>query len=127
MLNVQGAADMLGISGARVRALLKSGALEGWKVGNTWAVSERSVAERMRAGSRPGRPSAKSRQVVKRSVPDVEAAHRIYDEAARVLTGCYDAAFLDCARTPEEQAFWIRVADFFLQEKQRDLVREGVF
>ena len=118
---------MLGVSEARVRALLKSGALEGWKVGNTWAVSENSVAERMRAGSRPGRPPAGSDRAGERMGFDVEAAHRIYDEAARVLAGCYDAAFLDCARTPEEQAFWIRAADFFLQQRQRELVREGVF
>lgn len=127
MLSVNQAAEKLGVSGARVRMLLKNGILEGRKIGNMWAVSERSVAARMQSGIRPGRPAAQLEQGYRRTLPDVEAAHRIYDEAARVLPGCYDAAFLDCARTPEEQAFWIRVADFFLQQRQHELVEEGVF
>ena len=126
MLSVHEAAVILGVSDARVRALLKDGGLEGTKIGRTWAVSERSVAKRRREGARPGRPT-KNVRGYERTVPDVDEAHRIYDDAARVLAGCYDAAFLDQARTPEEQAFWIRVADFFLQKRQRELVEEDVF
>jgi excisionase family DNA binding protein len=127
MLSVAEAAKRLGVSGARVRALLKNGQLEGRKIGNAWAITERSVVERERADNQRGRPPAKPFKRYERSLPDIDAAHRIYDEAAHVLAGCYDAAFLDQARTPEEQAFWIRVADFFLQQKQRELVEEGVF
>lgn len=126
MLSVGEAAEKLGITDVRVRALLKSGQLEGVKIGRAWAVSERSVAERLRDGAHPGRPARKEPRF-ERVLPDVDAAHRIYDEAARVLSGCYDAAFLEQARTPEEQAFWIRTADFFLQQKQRELVKAGVF
>ena len=127
MLSVQEAANKLGVSGARVRLLLKNNQLEGRKIGNSWAISERSVAARMRDGHRPGRPTVKRAHSYERPLPDVEEAHRLYDDAARVLAGCYDAAFLDQARTSEEQAFWIRVADFFLQQKQRELVEKGVF
>lgn len=127
MLSVEEAARKLGVSGARVRALLKAGQLEGQKIGNTWAVAETSVAARVQSGSHPGRPAAERPKSHERAMPDVDEAHRIYDDAKRVLSGCYNAAFLNQARTPEEQAFWLRVADFFLQEKQRELVKEGVF
>ena len=126
MLSVHEAALKLGISDARVRALLKSGRLKGEKLGRAWAVYEQPVAKRLRDGAKPGRPE-RAEQQYERPIPDVDAAHRIFDEASAVLAGCYDTAFLEQARTPEERAFWIRVADFFLQEQQRKLVDEGVF
>ena len=127
MLSVQEAAAKLGVSGSRVRAMLKNGQLKGRKLGGTWAVAEASVAARLQSGSRSGRPSTKQTQAYERAMPDIDEAHRIYDDAKRVLSGCYNAAFLDQARTPEEQAFWLRAADFFLQQKQRELVENGVF
>ena len=126
MLSVHDAATKLGISDARVRALLKSSLLEGKKLGKTWAVSEQSVAKRMRDGAKPGRPKQASSEY-ERPLPDVNTAHRIYDEASTVLAGCYDVTFLEQARTPEEKAFWIHIADFFLQERQRKLIKEGIF
>lgn len=127
MVSVKQAAETLGVSGSRVRAMLKAGQLEGEKIGNAWAISETSIAQRILEGSRPGKPANVQPPAFERLLPDVEAAHRIYDEAERVLTGCYVSAFLDQARTLDEQAFWIHVADFFLQQKQRELVKEGVF
>ena len=61
------------------------------------------------------------------SPQDIEAAHRIYDESRRVLVGCYQSSFLDQARDEREERFWVCVADFFLRERQRELVAEGVF
>lgn len=127
MLSVQEAAAKLGVSGSRVRMLLKTGQLKGEKIGNAWAVSEQSVAERIATGAIAGRPPVAPVPHFERRIPDVDAAHRIYDDAARVLAGCYNAAFLDQARSEEEQAFWLHVADFFLQQEQRRLVRKGVF
>ena len=127
MMSVNDAAEKLGVTGSRVRAMLKSGVLQGNKIGNTWAVSEESVARRLQDGTHPGRPKTTPNRTGERPLPDVETAHRIYDEAARTLTGCYDESFLGCARTPEEQAFWIRCADFFLQARQRELVDRGVY
>ena len=127
MLSVQEAAELLGVSGARVRALLKNGQLEGKKIGNTWAIAESSVVKRASAGSRPGRPVVTQNQEFERSIPDIDEAHRIYEDAKRVLSGCYDAGFLNQARSSEEQAFWVRSADFFLQQKQHELVRAGVY
>ena len=126
MFSVSEAAQQLGVSGARVRAMIDAGIIEAVKVGRTWAVSESSVQQRLRDGSHPGRPSTKPKPFERR-LPDADAAHAIYDEAKRVLSGCYDADFLKKARTPEERAFWLRTADFFLQERQRELVKAGVF
>ena len=126
MLSVSEAASRLGVSGARVRALIGAGALRATKVGRAWAVAESSVEQRLREGARSGRPSTAPKPVERR-VPDADEAHRIYEEAKRVLAGCYDADFLKQARTLEERAFWITAADFFLQQKQRELVKEGVF
>ena len=126
MLSVQESAEKLGVSGARVRAMLKDGILEGSKIGRTWAVSESSVAERLQQDVHPGRP-ATTTPVFERSIPDIDAAHAIYDESSKILAGCYNAAFLQQARSEEEQAFWIYVSDFFLQRKQKDLIAQGVY
>lgn len=126
MLSVQETAEKLGVSGARVRAMLKSGVLSGTKLGRAWAVSEDSVARRLQQDVHPGRPS-RNMQSNQLAVPNVEAAHLLYAEARETLTGCYDAALLKQARTPEEQAFWICVADFFLQQQQKELIKQGVY
>ena len=126
MIDVGEAAQRLGVSETRVRAMLKKGILEGRKIGRSWAISEQSIAKRLHENVHPGRPS-KHQEPFSLEAPDVDAAHRIYDEAARVLVGCYDSEFLRLARTSEERAFWVAVADFFLQQKQRELVEQGVY
>lgn len=125
-ISVRQAAELLGVSDTRVRAMLASGQLEGEKLGRAWAVSASSVRRRLREGVHPGRPSTRSGGFT-RGVPDVEDAHRIYDDARSVLAGCYTAELLDHARDADEQAFWITVADFFLQCRQRQLIEQGVF
>ena len=126
MLSVGQAAELLGVSDVRVRALLASGQLEGEKIGRAWVIRESSVKRRLRTGARPGRPS-KASPGFTRACTDIDEAPRIYDDARRVLTGCYNAKFLDAARDEQEQAFWISVSDFFLQQRQRELIDEGVF
>lgn len=50
------AADMLGVSRRRVRALLASGGLRGRQAGSYWLVARRSVEERLAQDPQPGRP-----------------------------------------------------------------------
>lgn len=126
MLSVKEAARQLGVSEQRVRKMLADGQLDGAKHGKSWFVSEQSVVLRKQSGARPGRPAQRP-EPFSRDLPDVEAAHRLFDEAQKVLCGCYDAAFLDMARNPQEQEFWIRTADLFLQQRQRELIAQGVF
>ena len=126
MITCHQAAEMLSVSDARVRAMLATGQLEGKKMGRAWAVSGASVRRRLKKGVRPGRPAAQTHTFT-RSIPDAEDAHRLYDDAQVLLAGCYNADFLDQARDEDEQAFWILVADFFLQREQRKLIAEGVY
>ncbi len=50
------AADLLGVTPRRVKALCAAGLLDCKRIGATWAVSRASVAARAAAGSKPGRP-----------------------------------------------------------------------
>lgn len=127
MIDVATTAQMLGVSEQRVRAMLATGRLKGEKIGRYWVVSETSVAERRASRPRPGRPSSKEREAPALPLPDVERAHELFDECRRVLVGCYSSAFLDQARSPEEEEFWVTVADCFLRQRQRELVAAGVF
>ena len=129
MLTVEEAANELNVSPQRVRAMLAAGQLEGHKHGRAWMLSTHSVRQRKQAHPRSGRPkqTAPAAQTTSRHLPDIEAAHRLFDEAQSVLAGCYHAEFLDQARSPEEQEFWIRTADLLLQQKQRTLIEQGVY
>ncbi len=126
MLSTKEAAHRLNVSEQRVRKMLATGQLVGTKLGRSWMVAEHSVQQRVLEGAHPGRPPHETPHFT-RTLPDAEAAHRIFDEAQRVLSGCYDAAFLRLARSPEEQEFWIRTADLLLQQKQRELIEQGVY
>jgi len=125
MLSTKQAAAMLGVSEQRVRAMLAAGQLVGHKTGRAWLVAEHSIKRRLAHPHNPGRP--KHQTEIQRVMPDVEAAHRIYDEAQEVLFGCCNAEFLNQARSADEQEFWIRVSDILLQQKQRELIEQGVF
>jgi excisionase family DNA binding protein len=56
LLTTQQAAESLGVSQRRVRALIASGRLRAHQVGRTWVIRPSSVAALRRMGRRPGRP-----------------------------------------------------------------------
>ena len=58
------AARALGVSTARVAQMCSSGQLASWKVGSTRMVAAESVEERLAMSPHPGRPSARTREVV---------------------------------------------------------------
>lgn len=126
MLSTKEAAQQLKVSEQRIRKMLADGLLEGQKLGRSWMVSEESIQKRKQEGAQVGRPK-KQEALLAPALPSPEEAHRIYEDAQRVLSGCYSAAFLDMARSPQEQEFWIRTADLFLQQKQRELIAQGVY
>lgn len=126
MIGVNDAAELLGVSKARVRMLIAEGRLQAEKVGNAWAINESDVERRRLERPQAGRPK-KQRKIGPPPLPDVDEAHRLYKDCKRVLTGCYDTEFLMQAKSREEKLFWVRVADFFLQQKQEELVEQGVF
>lgn len=55
-LPVRTAAEHLGVSAARVRALIAAGLLEATKVGDRWLVDPESVERRAKSHAKPGRP-----------------------------------------------------------------------
>ncbi|MBQ9022041.1 MAG: helix-turn-helix domain-containing protein [Eggerthellaceae bacterium] len=126
MLSTKEAAQQLKVSEQRVRKMLADGQLQGEKLGRSWMVSEESVQQRKLHGAHPGRPKETTSSAAPSPI-DAEEAHRIFDDAKRVLSGCYSAPFLGLARSPEEKEFWIRTANLFLQQKQRELIAQGVY
>lgn len=128
MISTSEAGERLGVSAARVRALLDTGAFRGAKIGRTWAVDEASVAARLASPVQPGRPR-REHAAAPTELPKLEpeALHRLYDGCREQLAGSFGVDAVRAARTPEEARFYMAVASFFLQERQRALIDEGVF
>lgn len=127
MLTVKQAACELNVTEARVRALLSDGLLEGEKAGRMWLVHERSVESRKALKPSAGRPCKHHMQKAKPSAIDTSRTRRLYEECEALLAGCYDSHFLDAAASDREERFYVHVANFFLQEKQRELIERGAF
>lgn len=127
MISTAEAAKRLGVTPARVRALLEAGRLRGGTIGRTWVVDEASVGARVREGARAGRPRRGREAPRDTAAPDADALHRLFDGCREQLAGSFDAATVRAARTPEEARFYMAVSSFFLQERQRTLIEEGVF
>ncbi|WP_165045755.1 helix-turn-helix domain-containing protein [Adlercreutzia sp. ZJ138] len=142
MLSVTESAKLLGVSAARVRALIESGSLPAVKVGRAWTLREEDVIQRLSLHPAPGRPAKRPTQFA--SVPSGDVAEEQpsceeRDEAERLRLKnlyftCKDAFALRPspyviarAESSEEAAFYMAVADFFLQQKQRELVKSGVY
>ena len=136
VVSVKEAAQRLGISETRVRTLLGNGQLGGEKIGRTWVVSEASVERRRASGVHAGRPRKRfsKAEVDARAVASDEGqyghaaiAHELYLACKANLSGAFRFDALGEADSVEEERFYVAVANFFLQEKQRALVERGVF
>ncbi|RDB60798.1 hypothetical protein C1878_13200 [Gordonibacter sp. 28C] len=127
MLSTKDAAQRLGVSEPRVRALLNSQLLDGTKIGRTWAVSEQSVEKRLRSNPTSGRPKKGSTALSEPCSHDIEHARHLYRECRETLSGMFNSAFLDQAESKEEEDFYVTVSTFFLQKKQLELIEQGVF
>lgn len=127
MLSVRQAASELGVSQARVRALLAKGQIKGEKLGRVWAVDGESLASWKAQRHRAGRPPVARSDTYVQTLPSVEEAHRLYQACRSLLAGCYSSDFLDGAQSQEEELFWVSVSDFFLARRQEELVKEGAY
>lgn len=131
MLSTKQAAEELGITQTRVRELLNSGALQGEKLGRSWAVFESSVRERRAQAPTAGRPKAgqaKNMQATPSKMKkEIAITRALYEQCKEHLTGCFDIDFLDLAQSEEERSFYTSVASFFLQQKQREMIERGVY
>jgi excisionase family DNA binding protein len=132
MLTVNQAAARLGVTPERVRAMIHSGTLEAERFGRVWTLPEAAVVERMLKSPRAGRPkksgdAASSGHGVLGADKDIGQARELYRQCKAQLAGCYGAGFLLQAQTEEEQGFYLAVADFFLQQRQREVVDAGIY
>lgn len=128
-MTVSQTAEMLGVSAARVRKMLQDGVLDGQKAGGVWVVDRSSVALRLQSGVRAGRPSLAAKDNSEELAQRQRGvrAHELYEACREVLAGAYDATVLAAAETEDERRFYLMVSDFFLQQKQRELVAQGVW
>ena len=135
MLSVAQSAELLNVSPTRVRALIASGLLPAEKAGRAWVLREEDVMQRASLHARPGRPSngAKGAGRTNPATADVPgedystALHDLYLGCREAFRFRPDSALLMGAESPEEAAFYVAVADFFLAQRQRELVRCGAY
>lgn len=133
MISVSQGAEMLGVSSARVRKLIAEGALPAVKVGGLWAIDERDVANRLASSPRAGRPG-KSRAASGGARPATEGEPGSFPAERELYRSCKEMfrfrphpQLVANAESSEEASFYLAVSDFFLQQKQREVVRRGVF
>lgn len=129
MLSVAETANILGVSAARVRALIAQDILPARKVGRAWVLREEDVMQRAAARPSAGRPRLRRAHDAGEPAPagangDLRNLYEACKEAFAVRPS---ATTLAGAAESEEASFYIAVADFFLQQKQRELVERGVF
>ena len=131
MLSVSECAQILGVSPARVRQLIANGSLEATKVGRSWVLSEVAVYDRLLKNPLSGRPSSSSADV--RSGCAASSAEsrcdlpQLFEECKKAFSFCVPLDVLQSAKTQEEADFYMELSDFFLRQKQRELVKRGAF
>ena len=139
MLSVAQAAKMLHVSATRVRTLIKKGTLPATKVGNSWCLEEKDVLQRTMNRPKAGRPRSGSDEGAGWddsgiSEADMESLESSVREGHDLYIACKDyfqyrpgMDVIASAKSAEEASFYMAVADFFLQQKQKELVERGVF
>lgn len=130
MLSVSEAAEMLGISSSRVRQLIANDALQASKVGRAWCIHEESILARIDHAPKPGRPETTARfaePTAEESEKRAQRLHDLYEQCRKEFSLHPSMADLKNAATNDEATFYMAIADFFLQQRQRELVAQGVY
>lgn len=131
MLSVSQSAELLGVSTSRVRALIQSGALPASKVGRAWLLEEKDVIQRAAEHPKAGRPAKREPCTGKEDATAAEAASEngraLYLSCKEYFRFRPSSETIRGAESAEEASFYMAVADFFLQQRQAQLVAEGVY
>lgn len=138
MLSVSESAQILGVSSSRVRQLISNGTLRASKIGHTWTLAEEDVLDRLSRQPKSGRPSlqndaqmAVGPNLTPQSRLDAEARcialHSLYLQCKQAFEFDPPIQAIESASSQEEASFYMSVADFFLQQKQRELIAQGVY
>jgi len=137
MLTVVDAAKLLGVSPSRVRALISSNALPARKIGRNWVLEEEDVVRRLANRPHGGRP--RSNQADAQPLPgdislECEYGRDYLEEMRRLYLSCKEhlsvvpaSELISSAESHEEASFYISVSDFFLKQRQYELIERGVF
>ena len=131
MMTTCEAAQVLGISEVRVRQLAASGALKAMRHGRAWVFEEEDVMARAMSSVGPGRP-CKGHKAQEASCQydaqlDVSRFHNLYVECKDLIDGLPPSELIKAASSQEEASFYVAVFDFFLQQKQTELIEQGVY
>ena len=131
MLSVSECAQILGVSTARVRQLIANGSLEATKVGRSWVLPEVTVYDRLLKNPSSGRPSSSSADVRFECAASSAESRcdlpQLFEECKKAFSFCVPLDVLQSAKTQEEADFYMELSDFFLRQKQRELVKRGAF
>lgn len=130
MLSVAESARILNVSPARVRTLIAEGALPAQKVGRAWALQQNDVLQRALSKPKPGRPRTSDcppPEAPPSERIEAERVHELFAACKEAFAVCPTATEIAAAITPEEADFIVAMSDFFLQQRQRELVKRGVF
>lgn len=131
MLSVAESAELLKVSPARVRALIKSNKLPAIKYGREWLIKKEDVLQRLMANPHAGRPKSSTANQTEPNEIDQDSmsqkAHEAYELCKEVFRYLPSVNMMDNAKSREEASFYMAVSSFFLQEKQAELVKAGVY
>ena len=137
MISVIEAANILEVSPSRVRALIASNVLPAQKVGRSWVLEEKDVVQRLSSNPRGGRPRS-HKTVTQPPSSDISSEceyrreyldemHHLYLSCKEHLSVIPPSELIGSAESHEEASFYISVSDFFLRQRQYELIEKGVF
>lgn len=133
MLSVSQAAERLGVTSSRVRAMIKDGRLFAFKCGKAWIVQEEDVLDRLSKKPHAGRPRKREQNIEEHwsqrdiSASDLIKTHQVYEYCREVFSSLPSEELMRQAHSGEEASFYMAVSDFFLQKKQDELIEQGIF
>ena len=92
---------------------------------------EAAVYDRLLKNPSSGRPSSSSDDLHSECVASSAESRcdlpQLFEECKKAFSFCVPLDVLQSAKTQEEADFYIELSDFFLRQKQRELVKRGAF
>lgn len=127
MLSASQSVEILGISPALVRKLVSEGALDGVKIGNSWTLQEASVYDRISKKPAAERPARAIDSTLAEKQTPAHDLHSLYLECKHAFRFEPSLQSIEEAESQGEAGFYMPVADYFLQHKQREPIAQQVY
>jgi excisionase family DNA binding protein len=126
MLTVKEAANKLQVTPERVRNMIYAGTIPAEKFGRIWTIPSFAVEERLAAKPRRGRPKkAEGKKHV--NYQFISLNHTLFEECKNYIEERSSIERIMETETEEEREFFIMLWNFFLQQKQKVLIDQGVY